>query len=276
MKKVALAVEALKKASVKHKNGKIQDRIDHLNTVLTLLNLCTKKALRQLCDIFKQNHLAPLFPAFPALMFRFCAAILDAVFRDKVQPANQARDFAVQYSWEMVQKAVVGSVFEFLEDPKYTSNLKSNKTAAANELYSTLCAMCFPREAPFEWKNRTLVVNMNMLLSDIATEHPENQTRLRGEKLLGAKQLGLALAQSKGNIVVLIRELPLSCSHQITSSSILFWSSSGRSSLAVSPHGSAPSLWTAFSRPICSPAAPRSRASSPRPPTQCGIRSQPR
>ncbi|KAJ6631135.1 hypothetical protein B0H10DRAFT_2207515 [Mycena sp. CBHHK59/15] len=119
--------------------------------------------------------------------------MLVAIFRLKIQAACQDENPNLQFSWELVQKSVLDSVLDFI-DQKPT---KSNKTAAATALYPTICNMYYPQTGLFEWKSPTLMANVNMLLSETATDHPENQSQLRNDKILGPKRMGTALSQTK-------------------------------------------------------------------------------
>ncbi|KAJ7207111.1 hypothetical protein GGX14DRAFT_698269 [Mycena pura] len=184
------AVEALRKAASKDKTQAIQAAVGELNTILTLLKLSSStKVLASICDTFRDGFTA-LYTAFPLLMFQFSAAVLRAIFRDKIEPA----DNAVRYAWEIVQKAVVSSVLDFLEQ----NPSESNKTAAATALYPTIRDLYYPLDPEsVKWQSPNLIFNVNMLLGETVTDHPENQSRLRSNKVLGPKRMASTLSQSR-------------------------------------------------------------------------------
>ncbi|KAJ7512046.1 hypothetical protein B0H11DRAFT_2268225 [Mycena galericulata] len=198
MDRVTHAIEALKKVSSTHKKDAIQTPIGELNSVLHLLKLSSSdKVLKTLSKLFTDKF-RPLYEPFPAQMLHFCATVLAEIYREKVRPACDAQDFSIQLSWETVMKSIVSAVLDFLE----SKPSKSSRTAAANALYTTLCDMCYPQKVLFQWQSPTLVFNINMLLAETLAEHPENQSLLRSEKVLGAKRLGSALSLSKDFFVI--------------------------------------------------------------------------
>ncbi|KAJ7336354.1 hypothetical protein DFH08DRAFT_939367 [Mycena albidolilacea] len=131
-------------------------------------------------------------------MCDFCAVVLTAIFHEKVKPAFDAGDPALQSSWENVQKAVVTNVLDFVEQ----NPSKSNKAAAAEALYPVVSAMFYPRKPVLQWKSPNLVHNANELLIETATDHPENQRKLRSEEVLGPTRMGTVLSQSRDVVVL--------------------------------------------------------------------------
>ncbi|KAJ7695477.1 hypothetical protein B0H17DRAFT_1198698 [Mycena rosella] len=196
MEGVARAIDSLKKVSSKDKSDKIQTAIGELSSILSLLNLSTasRKILGRLNKIFRDN-LHALYAAYPVLMCRFCAAVLGAIFTDKVETAG---DLTLQRSWEDVQKSVVSSILDFLEQHPSMSN----KTVAGNLLFPTICDMFYPRGTSFKWTSPSLIFNVNLLLTEAATDCPDNQSQLRTDKVLGATRIGFALSQHKDFFVV--------------------------------------------------------------------------
>ncbi|KAJ7136037.1 hypothetical protein C8R44DRAFT_976758 [Mycena epipterygia] len=194
MEDVILAIDSLKKASSEHKNRATETAAEQLNSVVTLLELSSPSnaSLSRLCTLFLSKF-AALYAACPLQMFQFCAAVLGVIFRQKIEVAFIAQKFAAQSSWEIVQKSVVSSVLDFLEQ----NPSKANKTAAANGLYSTICDIHYRKSPLFQWRSPNLIFNVNFFLSETATHHPENQTQLRNSKILGAARMGSALSQSK-------------------------------------------------------------------------------
>ncbi|KAJ6590586.1 hypothetical protein DFH09DRAFT_1358779 [Mycena vulgaris] len=199
MERVGRVIDALKKASSKHKSDTIQTAIGELNSILSLLNLSfpSTKTLTRLTSIFRDN-LAALYAEFPVLMLQFCAVVLRAIFCEKIKAAFAAGEFTHQYAWETVQKSVVSSALDFLDSDE-TSMF--NKAAAGAALSSTLCEMFYPVGPLFQWRSPSLVFNVNLLLTEIAA-HPENQSQFRTDKVLGAARMASALAQSKDFLVV--------------------------------------------------------------------------
>ncbi|KAJ7910634.1 hypothetical protein B0H13DRAFT_2329167 [Mycena leptocephala] len=131
-------------------------------------------------------------------MCQLCANVLTAIYHEKVKPAYEAEDFKFQFSWEVAQKSVVSSVFDFIDQ----NPSKSNKTVAGNALYPTICAMFYPPVTVLKWTSTSLVFNVNLLLTESVTNHPDNQSRLRSEQLLGPTRMGCTLSQSKDFLVV--------------------------------------------------------------------------
>ncbi|KAF7350466.1 hypothetical protein MVEN_01352100 [Mycena venus] len=192
MQRVSAAIDALKKATYKSKDEAVTTAAGELNSVLTILQLSSSstKSHNTLSTIFS-DKLTSLYPAFLLPMCQFCAV----------------GDYKLQFSWETVQKAVVSSVFDFIEQNPSTSN----KDTVAKALYPTLCAMFYPPKLCLEWRSTSLIFNVNLLLSETALNHQDNQSRLRSEKLLGPTRLGRVLSQSKGEIHFLVLDavLPL-------------------------------------------------------------------
>ncbi|KAJ7484745.1 hypothetical protein FB451DRAFT_1393268 [Mycena latifolia] len=188
MERVARAIDSLKKASSKHKSDAIQTAIGELSSILSLLNLSSSnKVLNRLTKIFRDN-LEVLYTAFPVLMFQFCAAVLGVIFTEKIEPAG---DFAVQHSWETVMKSVVSSILDFLDQSP------SARQRPGTRCTSTICDIFYPRATSFKWTSPILIFNVNLLLTETATNHPENQSRLRSDKVLGASRIAFAVSQSK-------------------------------------------------------------------------------
>ncbi|KAJ7096705.1 hypothetical protein B0H15DRAFT_962872 [Mycena belliarum] len=189
MERVARAIETLKKASHKDPRAPVLTAIGKLTSVSSLLNLSsTNKVLGQLTDVF--DDLQGLYAAFPAPMSRFCAAVLAFIFAEKIEPGG---DFAAQLAWENVMKYIVSRALDFIEQ----NPSESNKTASGTALHSTLCDVFHPQGPLFRWINPALVMNVNFLLAEMAADHPENQSRLRLDKVLGAARIGSAISQSK-------------------------------------------------------------------------------
>jgi hypothetical protein len=125
---VSRAIDALKNATYKSKDRAVKTAIAELDSVLKNLassieflssrfsltssaqSSSSTKTHTQLPKVFNDGKLNALYPAFPLLMCDFCAVVLTAIFHEKVKPAFDAGDLALQSSWENVQKAVVTNV----------------------------------------------------------------------------------------------------------------------------------------------------------------------
>ncbi|KAJ7770528.1 hypothetical protein B0H16DRAFT_1881531 [Mycena metata] len=194
MARVASAIDVLKKVSSKSKNTSIQLAVGELKSVLALLSSSADRSDR-LSKIFREK-LSPLYVAFPTPMCQFAAAVIGAIFSEKIEPACKAEDFDLQFRWELAQKSVVGSIFDFVDD----RSSDANKLAVATALNGPLCDMFFG--TPFKWTCITLVSNVTQLLTETATNNGDNQSQLRTDKILGAKRIGVALSQSRDYVVI--------------------------------------------------------------------------
>ncbi|KAJ7895688.1 hypothetical protein B0H13DRAFT_825778 [Mycena leptocephala] len=196
MEGVSLAIDVLKKACSKSKDDAIVLAVKELNSILSALKSPSTKSPARLSKIF--GNLTALYLAFPLPMCQLCANVLTAIYHEKVKPAYEAEDFKFQFSWEVAQKSVVSSVFDFIDQ----NPSKSNKTVAGNALYPTICAMFYPPVTVLKWTSTSLVFNVNLLLTESVTNHPDNQSRLRSEQLLGPTRMGCTLSQSKDFLVI--------------------------------------------------------------------------
>ncbi|KAJ7039833.1 hypothetical protein C8F04DRAFT_1231237 [Mycena alexandri] len=202
MDRVASAIDVLKKVSSKSKNTAIQLAVGELKSVLALLrHIVLHKSSSSSTDrsdriskIFRKK-LSPLYVAFPAPMCQFAAAVIGAIFREKIEPASKAEDFDLQFRWELAQKSVVGSIFDFVDD-----TADKNKSAVATALNGPLCDIFF--RTSFKWTCITLVSNVTQLLTETATNNGDNQSQLRTDKILGAKRIGVALSRSRDYVVI--------------------------------------------------------------------------
>ncbi|KAK7019041.1 hypothetical protein R3P38DRAFT_2980291 [Favolaschia claudopus] len=205
MEEVAAAIDGVKKAAQKNRDKAVVAAIDDLSSTLRLLQLSSSstKTHSTLCKLFVEK-LGALYTAFPHLMCRYAAAVLTAIFQEKIKPAFDTEDLKLQSSWENVQKSVVSGVIDFLEEKSDTSapSNASNKGAAAEYLYPVICAIFYPPKPRVEWRTSGLIFNVNLLLYETVTRHPANQTSLRSEKVLGPTRIGLALSQNRDFIIL--------------------------------------------------------------------------
>ncbi|KAF8189884.1 hypothetical protein K438DRAFT_1763510 [Mycena galopus ATCC 62051] len=194
MEGVSAAIKTLQKVASTSKDNAVNDAVEQLGSILRLLQLSSPstRVHASLCKTFYEK-LGTLYFAFLREMCGFCKAVLEAILHEKVKPAFEAGDIGTQNLWENVQKAVVSSIFDFLEQ----NGSKSNKGLAAEILYPTLCAMFYPPKPQLEWTSPSLIFNVNLFLSETAANHPDNQSRLRSENVLGPTRIGRILSQSK-------------------------------------------------------------------------------
>ncbi|KAJ7275036.1 hypothetical protein C8J57DRAFT_1592630 [Mycena rebaudengoi] len=184
MEAVLSTIESLRKSASKHKDGAVKKAIEELSSVLTILKLpvrCSSGTLDKLSSIFK---LSGLYNAFPALMFQLSATVITVIFHEKIKSASKDQDFTLQYLWEMVLKTVIDGVLDLLE----VKSTPLNKTAAATALYPTICDMFYPKEN-------------GLPVEEPLTDATYNKSKLRTDKILGAKRIGTALSQTKGRLV---------------------------------------------------------------------------
>ncbi|KAJ7128046.1 hypothetical protein C8R46DRAFT_1363623 [Mycena filopes] len=196
MEGLAPALDILKKVSSKSKNAEIHLAVGELKSVLTILKSSSAPS-EDLFQIFR-TKVAPLYVAFPTPMCQFAAAVLSAIFEAKIAPACKAGDLSLQFHWELVQKCVVTSVLDFLDDRPS----EANKIAVANALHKTICSMFFRTQPSFKWTCISLLSNVTQLLTDTATKVSDIQSLLRTDKLLGAKRIGYALSQTRDYVVI--------------------------------------------------------------------------
>ncbi|KAJ7234613.1 hypothetical protein B0H12DRAFT_1076292 [Mycena haematopus] len=193
MERVSARIDALRKAASESKDKAVRSAARELGSILTLLQSSSTKNHAKLVTIFSEK-LDALYPASLRQMCRLCADVLTAIFHEKIKPAFDAKDNELQLSWENVQKAVVSSVFDFVEQD--TTNSK-NKDVVADALYPVFCAMFYPPKPVIQWRSPSLIFNVNLLLSETAAGHVENQKRLRSKEVLGPTRIGNVLSQSK-------------------------------------------------------------------------------
>ncbi|CAK5272905.1 unnamed protein product [Mycena citricolor] len=195
MEKLSAAFNALKKAASKSKSASIQTVVGQLSSILTLLKLSSSSdnVRNAISQHFDKDNIQDTFSAHPKLMLQFCAAVIDAVFAEKIRPAIQRKNFELQNGWEIVQKSVVDSAFDFVDE--YPT--KENKSAAATALYPNLCDIFYPTSGANKCINPNIIFNVNEFLLATALDHAENQSNLRSEGILGTKRIGISLSQSR-------------------------------------------------------------------------------
>ncbi|KAJ6499715.1 hypothetical protein C8R47DRAFT_1317619 [Mycena vitilis] len=197
MDRVARAIDDLKDASPKPKDKAVHNALGELKNILAVLKSSSSKSPARLCEVFGPK-LAALYSAFTIPMCQFCVAVLTTVYQEKVKPACEAEDFKLQFAWETALKAVISSVFDFIEQTASSSA----KAGAGTVLYPAICAMFYPPGTMFKWRSISLIFNVNLLLAESATRHQDNQSRLRMETLLGPTRLGRAVSQTKDFFVL--------------------------------------------------------------------------
>ncbi|KAF7323918.1 hypothetical protein MKEN_00613200 [Mycena kentingensis (nom. inval.)] len=180
-----------------------QDRLAHklicshpTTTAATLTapsqpSLGSSNIVSQISSTFKDD-LGLLYTAAPAQTVAFAAAALSAITERKIRPEP---DKNLRYAWEIVQKSIIGSVHDALEN----DSSATMKSAIADELYMTVRDLFYSNN---EILNQTLRSNVNLMLSDSARDSPDNQSRLRSDKCLGPRRLSMAMAQSRGYFVL--------------------------------------------------------------------------
>ncbi|KAJ7057866.1 hypothetical protein C8F01DRAFT_1256477 [Mycena amicta] len=195
MDDVKAALDALASATSKHKKEHIRSAIDKPKSVYRILGLSSShKVLSQLSAIF-DDGLKALYQAFPLQTMQFSAAVLRAIVREKVQSTE---DRSIRYAWENIQKSVVSSALDALE----ANQTDSMKSSVATAFYTSIRDLYYSNDSALEVVNHNLIFNVNLLLSESARNHSENQNKLRGERILGPHRLASTILQSRDYFVL--------------------------------------------------------------------------
>ncbi|KAF7300649.1 hypothetical protein HMN09_00950400 [Mycena chlorophos] len=192
---VQAALFALAAVTSKSKKEHIRSAIDQPNSVFRLLGLSSSsRVLTQISKIF-DDGLKTLYDAFPEHTMQFSAAVLRAIVEVKVAATKERRTL---YEWETVQKSVVSSALDAL-DANPTDKMKS---IVANALYGTIRDLYYTNGPAVEVMNHNLIFNVNLLLTESARNHAENQSQLRSDRVLGANRLAATILSSRDYFVL--------------------------------------------------------------------------
>ncbi|KAL5533039.1 hypothetical protein ACEPAF_4815 [Sanghuangporus sanghuang] len=195
---VQTVLQALRKVAVKGKKKKsLLNDIDNVASSVVLLNSSSPSGLvfDKLASVFRLP-LVSLYSAYTVHTLNAASFILNLVlnnirscFMDGGNP-----DIERQSGWERVANSLLSGVIDFLED----SNNDKIKTSIAKALYDPLCSFFFSKDESSKFNiGTTLRCTAYMLLSDSATLHHDNQNKLRDQKLLGARSLGLTISKTR-------------------------------------------------------------------------------
>nr|GAT48505.1 predicted protein [Mycena chlorophos] len=208
---VQAALFALAAVTSKSKKEHICSAVDQPNSVFRLLGLSSSsRVLDQISGIF-DDGLKTLYDAFPEHTMQFSAAVLRAIVEVKVPVAKERRTL---YEWENVQKSVVSSALVRLsrlslatgtnteQDALDANPTDKMKSIVANTLYGTIRDLYYTNGPAVEVMNHNLIFNVNLLLTESARNHAENQSQLRSDRVLGANRLAATILSSRDYFVL--------------------------------------------------------------------------
>ncbi|KAL5511543.1 hypothetical protein ACEPAH_4760 [Sanghuangporus vaninii] len=195
---IQTVLQALRKVAVKGKKKKsVLDDIDNVASSVVLLNSSSPSVLvfDKLASVFRLP-LVSLYSAYTVHTLNAASFILNSVLNNirSCFMDGENTDIERQSGWERVANSLLSGVMDFLED----RNNDKIKTSIAKALYDPLCSFFFSKDESSKFNiGTTLRCTAYMLLSDSATLHQDNQNKLRDQKLLGARSLGLTISKTR-------------------------------------------------------------------------------
>ncbi|KAL5529125.1 hypothetical protein ACEPAG_5099 [Sanghuangporus baumii] len=195
---IQTVLQALRKVVVKGKKKKsVLENIDNVASSIVLLNSSSPSVLvfDKLVSVFRLP-LVSLYSAYSVHTLNAASFILNYVLNNirTCCTDGEHQDAERQSGWERVANSLLSGVIDFLED----SNNDKTKTNIAKALYDPLCTFFFSKDESSKFNISTaLRCTAYMLLSDSATLHHDNQNKLRDQKLLGARSLGLTISKTR-------------------------------------------------------------------------------
>ncbi|RDB24120.1 hypothetical protein Hypma_008784 [Hypsizygus marmoreus] len=196
-KGIAEAAKALQNASKKLRlTPELEDALQQLDSIeITKLS---QAAFQRLASLLRQR-LLPLHRTLPILGLRYSAAVLVAIFEEKIQPSAKAGDADTKEAWEVVQAALLAGVLDFLEE----NTSSENQAIVATTLYPALQIVFFLQSThPVIDHAPDLLYILYQLLSETVTSHGVNQSKLRDQDFLGSKRIGTILSRTRDFLVI--------------------------------------------------------------------------
>ncbi|KAG6889719.1 hypothetical protein C0995_015017 [Termitomyces sp. Mi166 len=173
------AIQAIRAASKKVKiTHELEESIEQLNSITKLLEIDTPSpAALQRLSLLLRHNLLPLYNTFLILGIRYAVAVLGVIFNAKVLPALKNCSTNIVSAWEAAQASLLSGI---LMKPAI--------------LWLTPSTLLF---ATFSSPVETQPSDLGLILF---TSHPDNQTQLRNQDILGGADLGSILSQSKSRV----------------------------------------------------------------------------
>ncbi|KAG5645000.1 hypothetical protein DXG03_007277 [Asterophora parasitica] len=196
---IASAIEAIRAAAKKAKlSQELEDCLEQLKSIDKLLEISNPwpAAFQRLGSLLRER-LLPLYKTFPILGLRFSVSVLSTIYGTRILSAVKTNNDAAKSSWEVVQTAILSGILDFLE----ARSSSENRAIVATTVYPTLRRIFFPQNAIYQASPELMYI-LYQLLSETVTSHPDNQAELRKEETLGSAQIGVALSQTKGFLVI--------------------------------------------------------------------------
>ncbi|KAL5490409.1 hypothetical protein ACEPAI_5242 [Sanghuangporus weigelae] len=215
---IQTVLQALRKVAVKGKKKKsVLDNIDNVASSIVLLNSSSPSVLvfDKLASVFRLS-LVSLYSAYTVHTLNAASSILTYVLNNirSCFTDGEYQDTERQSGWERVANSLLSGVIDFLEgsnnggvqvtvltrlpDSLLFWTADKTKTNIAKALYDPLCSFFFSKDESSKFNvGTTLRCTTYMLLSDSATLHHDNQNKLRDQKLLGARSLGLTISKTR-------------------------------------------------------------------------------